>query len=581
MAAENRFLACDPAACEEYWFLRWIVRLRWVFFSLVILLIICGHNGLWRVGRDSSLYRSVAHNIADGKGFSFRGEPEKQIFPGMPLLLAGVEKIFGREADPLKPSAILIVMLLISLGTLWSVHAMIREFFPRWIAVCVTSGVGINQAFSQHSHEIMSDMPFLLGVCLVFIGVGRFYNGKDKRQAWTFLILGALIALLMRPTVIALGFAGFIAAMAYGFQTKRWKWPLVGTATVLALILIGFVFLNPSGNVFKGKYVQNFMTYINDAGHENRLDKCVKLFRDHLPEMLFGYDLPLPIALVLAGLLFGSLCRRSLRFPLWGAYVLSTLLMLGIMGSVTRYLLMVLPMLLVEWALMVHAFARWVRKIIPWRFSVDWAILVGLGFATAIHIPLSLDLAMQQRGYEYIRGKGYVYHGFYSVYREGMNIHAILNLAHVIQLEVPENQAVVGPESRILTFLSGRNVFGPDDFRGLNTREKWISHLQSRQVNYAIWGERFNEETGVSVAIWTRLIGILPNQWQEIEPPGKDANGRLAGIYFGKLFLGKASAPVTQPASRSLLPGFTELKKNLPAKRPASRPATLPSETTE
>jgi len=271
-------------------------------------------------------------------------------------------------------------------------------------------------------------------------------------------------------------------------------------------------------------------------------------------------------------MLLCSVAIRAKRFPFWSAYIFSTLIMLAIMGSNARYLLMILPMLLVEWALIIHALARWIARIIPWRYAPDWAMLVGLGFATVIHLGLSFNLTMQQRGYDFVKGKTYEYRGFYNTYREGMNVDVMLKLARTIRTVVPDHVAVAGPESRILTFLSGRTVYGPAEFKSNMKRRKWEAEINKKNIRYAVWGERFTDETGISNAIWKRKLGILPGRWIEVEPPGKDANSRFTGIYLGELFLRQASAPVTQPAAKSSLPGFSTKKRNIPSTIPSMQP---------
>ena len=89
--------------------LRWIVRFRWVFFLFVGVLLVGAYNGQWRVGRDSAEYRQVARNLAEGRGYTFRGEREQHIYPGLPYLLAGIDRVFGKQ-DALSPRAAMAIM---------------------------------------------------------------------------------------------------------------------------------------------------------------------------------------------------------------------------------------------------------------------------------------------------------------------------------------------------------------------------------------------------------------------------------------------------------------------------------------
>jgi len=194
-------------------------------------------RGQWRIGLDSALYRSLGHNLASGNGYKFRGEEERQAFPGLPILLAGVERVFGPR-DAMHPTLELCGMLGIALLTLWAIHATLIENFPRWLAVCVTTGVGLNKSFSQHAHEIMTDMPFLLGVSLTFLGASRWNRrqGSAKALAGMTCLLGVVLAASMRPTALALLAAGVAALLVRLIRRKNWI-ALGGACFVLFIIL--------------------------------------------------------------------------------------------------------------------------------------------------------------------------------------------------------------------------------------------------------------------------------------------------------------------------------------------------------
>ena len=127
------------ADLQENLLQRWIVKLRWPIFALVGFILIASHNGYWRLGRDSALYRTVARNLASGHGYTFRNQREHHIYPGLPYLLAGIDRIFGRQ-DAIHPRAALMAMMLISFLTLVVVYHLVRSYFPPWMAVAVTTG---------------------------------------------------------------------------------------------------------------------------------------------------------------------------------------------------------------------------------------------------------------------------------------------------------------------------------------------------------------------------------------------------------------------------------------------------------
>src|SRR5688572_29016089 len=79
---------------------RWIVEHRVHIFVAAGLCYLLAFNGAWRVGRGSALYRGLAHSLATGKGYQFTDFSARQIYPGLPVLLAGLEKVFGPRDWP-------------------------------------------------------------------------------------------------------------------------------------------------------------------------------------------------------------------------------------------------------------------------------------------------------------------------------------------------------------------------------------------------------------------------------------------------------------------------------------------------
>jgi hypothetical protein len=113
---------------------RWIVAHRVHIFVFAAVFYALAFNGQWRVGRDSALYRGLAHSLASGQGYQFTEFSARQIYPGLPVLLAGLEKIFGQRDWP----PILLIHLF-SLGCLIVTYKLIRLRFPQWVAIAVTA----------------------------------------------------------------------------------------------------------------------------------------------------------------------------------------------------------------------------------------------------------------------------------------------------------------------------------------------------------------------------------------------------------------------------------------------------------
>src|SRR5687767_1304232 len=146
-----------------------IVRRRNVLWAILIGIYAFAYSGEWRVGRDSAVYRGLAHALASGQGYSFGEFGRQQVYQGLPRLLSWIEMIFG--VDAAWPGIIL--MHLMALGCLIFTYKLVRLRFPEWVAVLVTFGVGINGWFVELTNELLTDIPFLLGLLMALYGWER------------------------------------------------------------------------------------------------------------------------------------------------------------------------------------------------------------------------------------------------------------------------------------------------------------------------------------------------------------------------------------------------------------------------
>jgi hypothetical protein len=468
--------------------LRLAMRLRWIYFILIAILLVAGYNGQWRIGRDSALHRSVAQSISAGEGYKYRGERETHIYQGLPRLLAGVDAIFGPQ-DPLRPAAAQAVMLGMALLTLLVVYHMLRVRYPRWVAVCVTTGVGINPYFAQYSHELMTDVPFLLGVCLVLLGIAKL--GRYQARRWglwgAVAIIGAVLAISMRPTFVPLAAAFALTCIVGVVRSRRWLWYVAGIA-VLGLLLVGFWQLDPrhEGNILEGRYEEIALSHARQIGSPEWMRRLGRTVNHHLPEALFGIELVPPFGAMLVLAAFAGAIHMMRRDLLWGLCVLCTLALFLALGSVPRYFLMILPLLLAQWAELAAMAGTALQR---WRYLSAAAVLGILGVATIANAIKSVDVVREQRGWT----RTFEKKPFQEVCKHGRMLH-IIKLAEQIRRAVPPGQKVLGPEPRILTFLSGRNVYHPSELQPPKHNAGWTRMLERRGVTWCIFGPRFSSD---------------------------------------------------------------------------------------
>src|SRR5258706_4166491 len=122
-----------------------IPRWRSLFFILIGLMIVSAFNGQWRIGRDSAAYRKLGHQLAVTGKYNFRDKSDAASYsdqqdiryPGMPLLLAGVERVFGRS-----DTAAVLAVTLMAIATLLLTYRLVRPIVPLWVAIAVGFWIG-------------------------------------------------------------------------------------------------------------------------------------------------------------------------------------------------------------------------------------------------------------------------------------------------------------------------------------------------------------------------------------------------------------------------------------------------------
>jgi hypothetical protein len=437
--------------------LDWVARYRWPIFALISLLYIASFNGQWRVGRDSALYRAVARNLADGHGFTFNGKRERHAYPGLPLLLAGVNKIFGD--DPLRPIPALLLMIACALAILVVVYRLVLVHFPRWMAVMVTCGLAINWRFLQQTHELMTDLPFTLGVCLALLGFERLRLSKGIRSAaWGIALssAGLGLAAVMRPTFWFLAGAWALAC-CWGLWRGPRRWPCAAALSILLLPAIAFIAYDPrtrSASFLAGRYEEDAARAISELNEASWWPRLTTILDSHFTEILFGteilpgFDTAISLTFIAAGLWLAR------RVPLWGLLIAITIGSTYLLGSsVPRYYLMILPLILLGWTVAVDAV---LRRVAHWRRArIASLAVLFFGFTTisVANVVKDLGLIAQQHG---LTSDGR--RPFLEVYRNGRMLR-VVNMSRVLSQRASPDARILGPEPRIMSYLSGRRVY--------------------------------------------------------------------------------------------------------------------------
>lgn len=387
---------------------------RWVFLAIV-LLYAAGFNAQWRLEPDSGLYLSIGRNLAEGLGYTFHGKDHRLAYPGVPVLFFAIFKAFG--PDSLVPH--LVAMWLMGLATLALTYRLFLLHAGRPTAVLVTLGVAVSRVFYRYSFELLTDLPFLLGVMAFFVGYEAVFHrrsppddrspdyapsgvhrsnlhlsgGPDApgsvRQGtasarWfdgVLLVGGLGFAVAARPAMLALVAAAVLAAL-WSLVRGRARW---GHLVVVALV-VGAVALfymkdprqqprDPKTDV-STSYVEEDQLFQLKA---ERLTKMLTtaegnlgaVFDNALPRATFGVPVApgINVALGLAIAVAGLLLVRAR--PLWGMWVLATLLMVLLVPKpLDRYFLPTVPVMVYAW----WTFTRGVEARLAARASASAGI---------------------------------------------------------------------------------------------------------------------------------------------------------------------------------------------------------------
>ena len=428
--------------CRESAFTRWLEQWRFWFFAGLVVLILAGFNGQWRIGLDSSVYRGIAENLATGHGYTFAGRSHTQVYPGLPFLMAALQRLTGTNSVV----PILIIMNVLTIATLAVVYALVKLRYPIWIAVIVTCGVAMNTRFTQQAQEVMTDTPFLFGCMTAMLGWELLTRLKCwKRAGWATVLLavGLFIAATMRPTFWVLAGAWGLTSVWSAVRYRDRK--AIIALCVLGFVLVAFAALDPrvrGMNILQGEYERQLIALIPELPSRIK-GNFYSLFVRELPEAFFGDSLGWAKGafsiLLLAG---AALVMR--RQPLWGLQVFLLTLAMLMLSDVPRYYLMVLPELWLGYVLVFLNLTRRCASTVP----RDRTLFVLISIANFMNFGVTLGLLREQHAKDFIK-----------TYRHGAYA-PLIDLAKVVHDKVPAGDNVIGPYSQLITYLSGRNVLG-------------------------------------------------------------------------------------------------------------------------
>ena len=531
----------------------------------ILAIYLAGFNAQWRLEPDSALYLCVGKNLADGRGYTFQGKPHRLAYPGLPVLFAATFKATSafNHGRSLVPE--LVIMLLMGMATLGLTYRLFLLSCGRPTAVIITAGVAMSRVFYRYNFELLSDLPFLLGVMSFLVGYEAVFHRRSAGPAsagdepvsrwrwfdWLLLVAGLFVAIAMRPAMWALVFA-VIAAPAWsllriGKRSLRWGQLLICLAVIGAVTV--FYIRDPRhaerhpGEPAGTGYAEE------DEMLNLRGDKLVAMARRaeaHVPQLVdavtkatFGMQLPWGSEWVLGTTM--ALLGMGLLFhrPLWGMLVIMTVLMVLLVKPLDRYFLPIAPLLVFAW----WRFCVWVNRSLPSRWGNKvFALLFILGaFTNGAKV---FGFMFEQRASPFL-----------MTYKEG-RYASTAEAAKMIAAHTPPSGAadsprttwvLVGPKlARIVTFLSGRYAIEPDEHRYLDPDRQPLFDLEpSRPLDPPSHDQREQLDVHSGVKKWLADHHLELDATPIATVPNKDP--QVKGLYSLYSVVHAKVASQTQP----------------------------------
>jgi hypothetical protein len=500
---------------------RWIVTHRVHIFAFAALMYLLAFNGEWRVGRDSSFYRGLAHSLATGHGYHFGEFGSRQIYPGLPVLLAGLEKVFGgRDLPPI------LLIHLFSLGCLIATYKLLRLRFPQWVAVAVTACAAINSWYLELTNEVRDDVPFLFAMMLALYGWERLRIAVEEKRARVapivILLIGLALAAVMRPTFWILAIAWLIVC-GWGFIAgphRKFYATCLGLLLAVWVAVAVIIATNPSFSSFspfRGGYERDAADSIRNAGVKVA-HNLPQMLREELAYGFFGQKWFPGGTQIINLALIGSSLLLLRRNPMWTLLILGTVAVTLLMRPVPRYYVMVAPLMALSWLLLIVAIAR---RVPAKHFEL--IVLLGLLMVVIPNVARNCKVIAEQRKHQR------------SVH--GTKWGAVADMSRRIAELVPPGDRVVGPWGSIMSYLSGREVLASRDILPLNkTEPHWPTHIAALGIKYAVFPatlydeeeRRIRELMDKGVIVPTARVARVGEEWvlQEVRidvpPSGQD-----------------------------------------------------------
>lgn len=441
-------------------------------------LYLAGTTARWEPSPDSALYLCLGRSLARGQGYLFNSEPNNTVTPGLPWVLAGVQRTFGEGM--FAPN---LLIVLCALGGLAMIYRTISLLSDRRTALGVAVATAMSYPFFFNSHRVLTDLPFLLLFWSMFYCCLRFRRGN---AAW--LLPAALLSIA--GIVVRAPGGLLIAPLAMGLLLdkgpagRRW---VAGTAIFLAAAGTGLYFywlarqVSHATPAYVAGSVGNFWA-------SNRIGQLATGFAD-LPDAVAemftsqGGKTMIPLGiliLAMAAIGLWRLWKRGQRTMtvILVCYPILLILLGGYQSIRPRYLILILPMLVYAsieglcWG--VQRFRRGQGQ--PQATTVLLAVNILIAVIVVANLP---KVAYHAFYYQAISRKA----DYYQKIRHGQHAD-LMAVGELIRQKSNPQQAVAAEAGNLsmIHFVTDRRIeaFPVDDPQTADDAQKTAEFLRSR-----------------------------------------------------------------------------------------------------
>lgn len=428
-AAALRLDQLEPASASAR-LLRFVGRYRYALLAAVALLHLLAFTGRWRPGGDSAAFLVLGRRLHEhGDLVTMTGYGDG-VMPGYPWLLSQLIAITGSEESAI--TAAIGLNLAATLAWLTFVFLAVRAVVDRPTAVWVTLLCGVSARAMEAGADVLPGMVFAALLAAVL------WAEAWRVGWWRWAIVAVLLVVMVAlRSVTALVVGAAWLAWGIGMVRARVEQPpgdrsLASTAqrSVWAGLFVVFAFLFFVPGVRRDLEV--LFTGLLSDGPGRVLGATREALVWAVPEGVIGIDPSVYVGPVLGVLFIGAGVALTRVRLFWGVLVLAFVLPWFLFLSTPRYVVPVLPLLLLGvWRLLVLMERRW-----PGARS-GWAVLAAAGLLLAANGVGVGRLIVEQRG-----------EPFLERYRDG-KYAAAMEVSHWLR----DNSL---PGSRVLVTLDER-----------------------------------------------------------------------------------------------------------------------------